>query len=35
MSEVEAECRECSRQYSKLLSEYWTDPQDAESLCRN
>ena len=23
MSEVEAECRECSRQYSKLLSEYW------------
>ena len=23
MSEVEAECRECSRQYNKLLSEYW------------
>lgn len=23
MSEVEAECRECSRQYHKLLSEYW------------
>ena len=23
MSEVEAECRECSWQYNKLLSEYW------------
>ena len=23
MSEVESECRECSRQYNKLLSEYW------------
>ena len=23
MSEVEAECRECSRQNHKLLSEYW------------
>lgn len=23
MSEVEAECREYSRQYNKLLSEYW------------
>ena len=23
MSEVEAECWECSRQYNKLLSEYW------------